>query len=429
VVKSWFSILVLLVAGGAGCQEDPQTHMADLCAAHEAGWCGVGKYCEISKDNPKASRCWAVLADHSLCGLERWAGECTGSRGAGLDSGAGGSGASDAAAAADVAAAGGSASGGAGGGSASGGAGGGDAAAPSADMAPPLPATDAGSPDMMVAMPAPDAAPACTNVCTMDAKKCMGGDVQTCVLLPTGCTGWSAPAMCPAPQTCPDSKTKCECPTGANSCAKEGDQKCGPGMGVQTCAKSGACLAWATEKICDVGACVASSATKAACPACPKAASAGNLVPNAGFDKNLGGWTGDLGGEDASTCALSKSLLLVGTPGDDGSILQGAGLSPCFSLPGGKKFNFGAAMRRAAGSKVTCYPLVWSDSAACASNVGGAQRLDSVDDSLGGLNQWNRATVEIPAQPADGWARVNCLADGKGFVDEVFVSPSPGGSF
>jgi hypothetical protein len=159
--------------------------------------------------------------------------------------------------------------------------------------------------------------------------------------------------------------------------------------------------------------------------ACAKQ-SAANLVPNAGFDQNLGGWEGDLGGEDVSNCALSKSLLLVGTPGEAGSIMPASLNSPCFSLPGGRTHNFGAAFKRATGGKVACFLYVWPDSASCSADADSAMRIASVDDSLNGLGTWTREKTTAPAQPSQTFARVNCQADGKGLVDEVFVSATGG---
>jgi hypothetical protein len=154
--------------------------------------------------------------------------------------------------------------------------------------------------------------------------------------------------------------------------------------------------------------------------------SSGNLVPNAGFDQDLGGWEGDLGGEDVSNCPLSKSLLLVGTPGGEGSILPASLDSPCFSLPGGRTHSFGAAFKRSAGGKVACFLYVWPDSASCSANADNLMRIASVDDSLNDLGKWLREKTTVPAQAGQTYARVNCQADGKGLVDEVFVSANGG---
>lgn len=342
----------------------------------------------------------------------------------------------------------------------------------------PAPVVDALAPiDMMMVTPPPpqpDALPGCMSTCILGKSRCSSGGVQTCLVLTDGCAGWGPLAACPAPQTCPAdgekcecpkvvgctkkgdqqctsaglqkcemdgvclnwgpaancpapqtcTSNKCECPKGGSSCSKEGDHKCGTSEGLQTCAKDGACFAWSAEKAC-TGArerCMGGSCT-AACPVQSKA----NLVPNAGFDQGLGGWTGDLGGEDASGCPTSKSVLMVGTPGDDGGILPGNSLSPCFMMAAGQRYSFGATMKRNSGSKVTCFVLTWADATSCKDNAGTSNRLESIDNSLAPLNQWDRQSVEIAAQISPVWARVNCRADGKGLADEVFVTPAPGG--
>jgi hypothetical protein len=412
-------VAALMGLGLAACSND------EACANNPRGFCGTGKWCE---DLGATSRCRPVPDVRSLCGKEQWSGEC-----AAVDGSGGSAGRSDAGDA-GVLGEGGLSDSGADRGAedAGGGVGGqiGDAAAVSVADTADVEKPEVPDARLTTDLPStPDTRPTCADTCQLGTSRCGAGGLAACVKLPSGCAGWGDPVTCGRPQVCPDNKTQCECPMGGNTCVKEGDTKCGPGMGLQTCTKSGACFEWSTEKACDAGICAAISATKAACPACPKIPSSRNLVPNPGFDKNLGGWTGDLGGEDASACPLSKSLLLVGTPGDDGSILPASAISPCFALPTGRKYNFGAALRRAAGSKVACYLLVWTDSATCEAAAATGQRLDSVDNSLAGLNQWDRSTVEIPAQPGDRWARVNCQADGKGFVDEVFVSQSPGGTF
>lgn len=308
-------------------------------------------------------------------------------------------------------------------------------AAPAPDTSSPPP-PDAGRDAIVVVdtrPPAPDLVPdvailpdgpTCMNQCTAATSRCGGnGGTQACVVAAGGCTAYAAEVACQAPRSCVLNGTSasCECPStctaGAKRCGSQPDR-------IEEClAGAGGCVAW-TEKACGAGQkCIAN-----ACVTCPKQSPA-NIVPNGGFDENLGGWGGDLGGEDASGCPVSRSLLLVATPGDNGSILIGQSYSPCFSMVGSQRYSFGAAFRRSAGSKVSCFVLTWPDAGACAagSDGSGGTRLESIDDGLAQLNQWTRAATELDALPAAVSARVNCRTDGKGYVDEVYLAPAPGG--
>jgi hypothetical protein len=300
-------VAVLGLVWFVGCTND------EACANRPRGSCGQGMWCE---DLGSSSRCEPVPANRKLCGMEKFTGECTavdradrpsdggvdglGSHLPGMDpdvqAASGGASGNDAAAGRG----GSGGSGGTPGGRNTGGSGGavGPDAAPATDavvivVPPPVP-------DASAEAAAPiDVAPACMSACTMGATTCSAAGLLTCVMLPTGCAGWS-PAVacgapqtcpmgknectcpkgceaegaqqcssaglqtcvkngeclvwdkakaCPAPQTCPMGKDACQCPGGASACTKEGAQQCGP-KGVQTCTKDGACLSWVTTKPC-----------------------------------------------------------------------------------------------------------------------------------------------------------------------------------
>jgi hypothetical protein len=175
----------------------------------------------------------------------------------------------------------GSVGGGTGGSTAAGGSAGLDAAVPTMDMSTPPSQPDA-APDVVVTPPPPppDAAPACSNVCTASATRCMGGGLQTCVLMTDGCRAWDQAVSCPSPQTCPAGKTKCGCPTGGNSCSTEGARQCSP-AGLQICLKEGACLAWGQAESCpDPQTCTGSSCSCPTAGAC--AANGQQCGPNGG---------------------------------------------------------------------------------------------------------------------------------------------------
>jgi hypothetical protein len=126
----------------------------------------------------------------------------------------------------------------------------GDAGEPDV-LAPPPPPADASSDQSAPPPPPPDAGPMCMSICKVGEAKCDDGGARVCVMLNTGCADWSVRAACPAPQTCPSGKNKCECPAG-NACATEGVKKCSQG-GVSTCQSTGSCLVWSSPKMCGAG--------------------------------------------------------------------------------------------------------------------------------------------------------------------------------
>lgn len=67
----------------------------------------------------------------------------------------------------------------------------------------------------------------CTDQCAQGSSRCTsGGQAQSCVKLPTGCTDWSLPVACASGQTCASGGTTCapivKCTPGATRCAQGG---------------------------------------------------------------------------------------------------------------------------------------------------------------------------------------------------------------
>ena len=126
-------------------------------------------------------------------------------------------------------------------------------------QSPPLldagPSTDAVSPpghlspdgSSMPSMPV-DGGGACSDMCRLDDGVCVDGSRRRCVVLPGGCTGWSEPMICPAPQTCPAGRSDCGC-VPDNACTEIGSKRCSA-AGLQTCVMNGSCREWGAAIAC-----------------------------------------------------------------------------------------------------------------------------------------------------------------------------------
>ncbi|HEY0713731.1 MAG TPA: hypothetical protein VGF45_13720, partial [Polyangia bacterium] len=105
----------------------------------------------------------------------------------------------------------------------------------------------------------------CSNACTAGSSKCNGIEVQSCILAANGCTVWTSPMACPAPQAC--NIDRCQCPVA--SCPSLGAKSCGPSGGVRECRSEGACRVWSDESACAIpngtGQCMDGVCSPAAC--------------------------------------------------------------------------------------------------------------------------------------------------------------------
>ena len=159
---------------------------------------------------------------------------------------------------------------------------------------------------------------------------------------------------------------------------------------------------------------------------CGSKSASANLVPNGTFDRGAEGWTADPAGgataaEDAAGCSASHSLALTTVAAADGAVLYGQSISNCFALPVAPRMSFGAMMKRIEGASVSCYLTVWKDTAACEQRAEGGERLDSIDNGLSPVGEWDSVSVQLDAS-AGALGRVTCRTDGRGYVDEVFVT-------
>jgi hypothetical protein len=204
-----------------------------VCSDDPKGWCGPGKYCF---DDGRLSGCKPIPTDRSLCGPEKWPGECGQSVSA--DAGLGQDRRTDSA---------------------------GDVLEPSPVVDGPIDIegvtgerVDASNvlsedadrqPDVQADLVPSDSG--CVNECLMGESRCHLGSSQACGLVSTGCTAWGNPQACPSPQTCASDKKSCECPI-QNACASESAKRCSSG-GLQTCEREGACLRWGTPASCEFG--------------------------------------------------------------------------------------------------------------------------------------------------------------------------------
>ncbi|MGC4118865.1 MAG: DUF1566 domain-containing protein [Myxococcales bacterium] len=62
----------------------------------------------------------------------------------------------------------------------------------------------------------------CTNQCVLNAKQCSGTGVQTCTVMPSGCTDWGIAVACTGGQTCSGGQCVAVVPDGGSSLADTG---------------------------------------------------------------------------------------------------------------------------------------------------------------------------------------------------------------
>lgn len=110
----------------------------------------------------------------------------------------------------------------------------------------------------------PPPPPGCVDGCVRGAIRCSNNASEKCVVLGSGCAGWSFVEQCPAPQVCARPDQACQCPA-PNACSLENATRCEAGR-EQRCERIGPCLQWSTgtpcsaPKICRGGACECASA-------------------------------------------------------------------------------------------------------------------------------------------------------------------------
>jgi hypothetical protein len=150
-----------------------------------------------------------------------------------------------------------------------------------------------------------------------------------------------------------------------------------------------------------------------------------NLVPTGGFDQGQGGWIGGrVGTEDAGDCSTSYSLHLLAS---QASSFSGDSISPCFVVSGAAPYEFGATIKRVTG-RLNCTLLAFAEPEECERGIPNPPRtIDSMHFATfesPRLSQWAQLQVEIKV-PDGGflYSRIDCMTDGEGFVDRVFVSP------
>jgi hypothetical protein len=401
------------------------------CGNNSRGFCGSGQWCE---DLGASSRCRPIPALRSFCGKEQWPGECSAGTGneeqsdAAADGqsavadaqsppdalgdarGSGGAGGnSDAPATPEV----GGILGGAGGGG-SAGSGGSGGIATTGDAG--IDAADTG------AAPFDSMPPMCTSSCEAGTTRCAAG-IETCIKLPSGCTGWGPAKPCSEPQMCVAGGSKCECPP--DSC-QVGAERCGPGGGAQRCLKVGDCGKWGTEASCEpYGPCTSGGCKKACdadvecaaaficevhmCVAQCGAQSQGNLVANAGFDRSVDGWgPGAWDSSDSVGCRSSGSLTLNSQPSR----------GTAFAVAPGVQYYVGFQTKNIGVNTSSGCDLDWCASLTC----GVVLRTDSIP--AGKALAWSRTMAQFTAPAGAGAARFTCRTDGSTNFDRFYVSSS-----
>jgi hypothetical protein len=177
----------------------------------------------------------------------------------------------------------------------------------------------------------------CTDGCIGGATQCSGGSVQICGYYGAApCNQWSAPAACPAGQTCTNGvcgSPACtsDCQPGATQCQSAGLVSC-------TGIKAGGCSTWGTPtpcmagQVCMGGGCVAGGATSSS-------GATGSTSSGAG----VGGSRGGVGGSGVPVSTSSGAG--VGGTGGTGTgkgTSSGAATptadasSACSAAPGGQ---------------------------------------------------------------------------------------------
>ena len=90
----------------------------------------------------------------------------------------------------------------------------------------------------------------CPNVCTLNAKRCAGNSVQTCVTI-SGCPNWDTGTACGPRQTCSTSTNACVCNPPEGSCTSTPGTYCSNTMTLQTCtADANNCIYLGTPTTC-----------------------------------------------------------------------------------------------------------------------------------------------------------------------------------
>jgi len=258
------------------------------------------------------------------------------------------------------------------------------------------------------------AAASCTGTTKTNAAACNGSG--TCVATTQNC-----------PNGCNAAKTDClTCPAGQTSCSgtcvdtTSNAAHCGAG-----CGACGSATPICLNSTCVQ--CTSDSYCSGVEPSCDvpshtcvcRRPSAGNVIPNAGFDTNLNGWLFDPGtgvswkSDDADGCAGSGSLY-----GTDPNLYA---MSPCLKVTPGVVYYFGFRYKHGITSdaSVFCYLTPYKEST-CS--------MGSDEDTAPGIlpsrsTTWSSASTTWMVYPDSPYARVSCpLKDGS--IDQVYLNPN-----
>jgi hypothetical protein len=301
-----------------------------------------------------------------------------------------------------------------------------DSAAEKLDAAPSMdsPAADSGTaPPMDAVAPASDLAlspdmgpPPCTDGTARCApsgtavEMCTNGQWTTKETCPLTCAAAACTAVCMANAPCTQGIGPCR--KGATSCASAGSEPVCKDSGADD--SKGGCTG---GKICSGGQCVANPCA---------APSAGNLVPNAGFDSSIwpkfenssygiGNWTTS----DAGGCPTSGSLQ-VGS-GDDARI--------CVTYGSAATIYAGYMVNRSTPEgDIGCYVDTWYLSPNCQD----AWDYGNVDDlTAPNATGWRQVSAAISTPPMTKSLVLAChlvsLTAAPALLDRVYVRTSPGG--
>jgi hypothetical protein len=184
-------------------------------------------------------------------------------------------------------------------------------------------------------------------------------------------------------------------------------------------------------------------ASSASGPAC-LSPSAGNLLPDPGFEADLGAWGGQFNPQaawnpsDATSCRASGSLQLS-APDDAGLGDAGAQVTPqgCRSVTPGNRYDFGAMVFAPSDIPAgqVSLQVVWDAYSDCHSPYAGEPGSTLIADSIRG-GQWQSlaSSAVAPAAdlivPAGAQAATMTLRVATGYVvlfDDLYLTECPGG--
>jgi len=277
-----------------------------------------------------------------------------------------------------------------------------------------------------------DCASSAASTCGLDGK-CDGAGACELYAQGTICGGESCPSgtsdhtpmrMCDGNGACASVKGSCGnylCSSNGVSCRANcsADADCSSGgyCDASTCkAKLNPGALCGRDQQCSSGLCGGRCCNPGTPCACHEP-SPENLLANAGFDKDLSGWESLLdqtwSSQDVEGCPFSGSAHSATATGYP---------KQCVRISPGIKYSAGASDFVVGDGVATCEVTFFADNA-CAGNATAMTTIFGPDAAPG---KWAHYVVEIDATSTSHSALVDCDV-ASAFVDQIFLTPIPGG--